>query len=116
MTMAIETGEYSVQYEEATQTVACRGSFRLGGVDEYAPIVAILNSAAAAQPEQITLDLTKLEFLNSAGINVLSKFVISVRQKAHSGLLVRGSKTIPWQGKSLPNLQRLMPALKLELE
>ena len=29
-------------------------------------------------------------------------------------MIVRGSKAIPWQGKSLKNLQRLMPSLTLE--
>jgi len=29
---------------------------------------------------------------------------------------VRGSDDIPWQEKSLRNLQRLMPSLQLEME
>jgi hypothetical protein len=75
-----------------------------------------LNELADQEPATITLDLRELEFLNSSGINVISKFVLKVRQKNTSQILVRGSKTIPWQGKSLKNLQRLMPSLQLELE
>jgi hypothetical protein len=30
-------------------------------------------------------------------------------------MIVMGSEKIPWQAKSLKNLQRLMPSLKLEL-
>jgi len=32
-------------------------------------------------PPKITLNLRQLEFLNSSGISMLSKFVIKVRQK-----------------------------------
>ncbi len=113
--MEIETPDYKVWYEEAEHTVRCKGSFRLNGVDEYSPIIQLLNSVADQRPPEITLDLRELQFLNSSGINILSKFVISVRQKANIGLKVLGSKNIPWQGKSLQNLQKLMPTLKLEL-
>ena len=47
---------------------------------------------------------------------MLSKFVIKVRQKKNVTILVIGSQGIPWQGKSLTNLQRLMPNLTLEWE
>lgn len=96
--------------------VICQGSLRLNGTEEYAPIVQLLNELADQEPPMITLNLRELEFLNSSGINVLSKFVIQVRQKGTIQMVVQGSKAIPWQGKSLKNLQRLMPALQLELE
>ena len=57
-----------------------------------------------------------LEFLNSSGISILSKFVISVRKKKNISITVKGSNSIPCQGKYLKNLQRLMPNLKLEFE
>jgi hypothetical protein len=115
-TLDIRTDDYEVRYDETTHTVTCVGSFRLGGVEEYAPITQILNQVAAQGPETLTLDLSGLRFLNSSGINVLSKFVIGIRQKGTIGLVVLGSKEIPWQGKSLVNLKRLMPALTLKLE
>jgi anti-anti-sigma factor len=114
--MEINTKDYSVQYDRATQTVTFCGSFRLSNAEEWAQIVELLDSTADGEPKTITLDLRKLEFLNSSGINVLSKFVIKVRQQKHTHVAVKGSQNIPWQGKSLKNLQRLMPALYLELE
>lgn len=113
--MEIKTDDYNVRYDPETSTVTCKGSFRLGGVQEYSPIAQLLNDAAAQKPAVLTLDLRELEFLNSSGINVLSKFVISVRQQGGIQLVVKGSKKIPWQGKSLVNLQRLLPSLKLEV-
>ena len=114
--MEIKTGEYRLHYAADTHTIACAGSLRLNGVEEYKPIVDVLNGVALEQPQAITLDLRGLEFLNSSGINVLAKFVINVRQRAASDLVVLGSKSVPWQGKSLVNLQRLMPKLQLIIE
>ncbi|HBE16872.1 MAG TPA: hypothetical protein DEG17_07395 [Cyanobacteria bacterium UBA11149] len=114
--MEIKTKDYSVYYDTATWTVDWQGSLRLSGSEEYAPIVELLEKVTESQPPTITLNLRHLEFLNSSGISMLSKFVIKVRQKKNINIVVKGSQKIPWQGKSLKNLQRLMPSLKLELE
>ena len=111
----IKGENYSVIYEPETITINFQGSLRLSGMPEYTPIVNLLDEVTAQQPAVITLDLQKLEFLNSSGISMLSKFVIGARKKKTIQIVVKGSKGIPWQGKSLKNLQRLMPSLKLEL-
>lgn len=76
----------------------------------------LLDQLIDKQPQIITLDLRKLESLNSSGINILSRFVIKVRQQKTIQIVVQGSQAIPWQGRSLKNLQRLMPSLQLEWE
>lgn len=103
-----------MSYDEPTQTVACQGSLRLSGMAEYEPIVNLLSSVAETDTDNVVLDLTGLDFLNSSGISMLSKFVIKVRHRKTVTMSVRGSRTIPWQGKSLKNLQRLMPNLDLQ--
>ena len=113
--MEIKTKDYSVWYEPVTKTINCQGSLRLIGM-EYAPIVELLDAVISQEPPIITLNLRELQFLNSSGINVISKFVLKVRQKENIGLTIQGSKTIPWQGKSLKNLQRLLPSLQINLE
>ncbi|WP_017304230.1 slr1659 superfamily regulator [Spirulina subsalsa] len=114
--MEIKTNSFEVEYNKEINTVKFQGSLRLSGMDEYAPIVELLNQIADQNPSTLTLDLRALEFLNSSGINVLSKFVIRVRQNKEMGLTVQGSEEIAWQTKSLKNLQRLMPSLTLELQ
>ncbi len=113
--MEFKGENFSVTYDKESQTVACEGSLRLYGKDGYEQIAAIFEEAAATQPDTITLDLQKLQFLNSAGINTISKFVIKVRNLKTTTILVKGSKEFPWQNKSLKNLQRLMPTLTLEI-
>lgn len=113
--MNIAGKTYSVQYNDTTATVIFQGSLRLSGAEEYEPIEQLLNNIAEQEPSSIVLDLQNLEFLNSSGISMLSKFVINVRKKKNIQMHVIGSQEIPWQGKSLKNLQRLMPSLKLEI-
>ncbi|MEA5471467.1 slr1659 superfamily regulator [Spirulina sp. 06S082] len=114
--MEIKTETYGINYDESTMTICFEGSLRLSGMDEYMPIVELLRDIAQKTPPHITLNLRELKFLNSAGINVLSKFTIEVRKNKAIAMTVQGAKNVPWQGKSLKNLQRLMPALELEWE
>ena len=112
--MEIKNKKYSIWYDAVTETIFLQGSLRLSGMEEYAPISQLLNNVANQEPAIITLDLRELKFLNSSGISMLSKFVINVRKKKNIQIIVIGSNTIPWQGKSLKNLQRLMASLKLK--
>jgi hypothetical protein len=75
-----------------------------------------MNSLADSNPPSIILNLQHLEFLNSSGISMLSKFVIEMRKRQNIQIKILGSTLMPWQGKSLKNLQRLMPSLILELQ
>ena len=112
--MILEEESYNINYDKSTSTVTCKGSLRLSGMEEYAPIVDLLNKVADESPNTVYLNLQGLEFLNSSGINVLSKFVIRIRQHQNiTRMVVLGSNEIAWQGKSLKNLQRLMPTLEL---
>lgn len=113
--MDIVTNEYSVRYNPAAASVTIRGVLRLSGIDEYAPILDLLDRAVSECPERFALDVRELKFLNSSGITMLSRFAIGLRSKAISHIRVLGSRTIAWQSKSLKNLQRLLPDLELQL-
>lgn len=114
--MEIKTDDYSVWYEPATTTVYFQGLLRLPGIPDYEPITQLLNDVTEQEPATITMNLQELKFLNSSGMSVLSRFVIGVRKKKTSQLVVKGSQKNPWQDKSLHNWQRLMPALTLKWE
>lgn len=114
--MEIIHDDYYVTYDPETATVTCKGSFRLRGREEYAPILQVLMAAADAKPETITLDIRTLQFLNSSGINTLSNFVLQVRKHNTSTVVIKGSSQFPWQQTSLKNFQRLLPGLQLEIE
>ncbi|MBW4635299.1 MAG: hypothetical protein KME30_26415 [Iphinoe sp. HA4291-MV1] len=112
----VQGDDYQVQYDPASATVYFKGEIALGGPKDYAPIVNLLNQVAALEPPTIQLNLKELAFLNSSGISMLSKFVLGMRKNKGTQLIVLGSKQTPWQKKSLKNLERLLPGLKLVVE
>jgi hypothetical protein len=106
--------KYKVNYEPETQTVIFQGSLRQMGITEYQPIEELLESVIEDNPSNITLDLCELKLLNSAGIRMLSKFMITLRKKKTIGVIIQGKKDSTWQESSLNNLNRLMPTSKIE--
>lgn len=113
--MEIKTDTYHIIYDDAKQTIFFQGTLRLNGTNEYLSISNLLDQVIETEPETIILNIEELKFLNSSGINMLSKFVINVRKRQNIQMSVVGVKEIPWQNKSLKNLQRLMPSLILDL-
>lgn len=114
--MEIKDNNYRIFYDSEQTRVQFQGSLRLSGMADYAPIVDLLNQVIEQKASTILLDLKELEFMNSSGISMLSRFVINVRKQNVSKIIIKASNSIPWQGKSLKNLQRLMPSLILDLE
>ena len=114
MNREIKGQDYRVEWMPETGTVVFQGILRLMGHNEYEPIADLLNEVAQ-HANTITLDLQKLDFLNSAGINVFYRFIIQMRDaEQRRQVIVRGANQVTWQAKSLPNFNRLMPNLKLE--
>lgn len=111
--MELKTNDYSIWHDPASSTVFFRGFLRLDGMEEYKPLMELLLDAVD-QSSHFNLNLKELEFLNSSGISMLSMFVVKVRDRGNVQLVLQGSDKILWQTRSLKNLQRLMPSLKLE--
>lgn len=109
-----EDEQYQMSVEEDGRVVI-NGSLRLNGMAEYAPIIKALEQAITEQ-EHLVLDISNLNFLNSSGIAMLSKFIIYTRNQKDKQLTIKGSSKQPWQSKSLNNLKRLMPQLELVIE
>jgi len=111
------TGDrYRVTYNPQTATLTCTGILRLRDVQAYGSLNTLFDRAVAAEHEVVTLDVRELDFLNSSGINVLFQFVIKLRDRAVSQLVVRGTSRAFWQTRTLRNMRRLMPGLQLDLE
>jgi hypothetical protein len=106
---------FEIRLEETNNTVIFKGALRLSGMDDYAPILDMLKGTLANPPAPIVFDLRELDFLNSSGITMLSRFVIEARDKAGITLYFFASEAIPWHARSLKNLQRLMPDLTIRL-
>jgi hypothetical protein len=59
--------------------------------------------------------LRELDFLNSSGITMLSRFVIEARDQDGISVHCFASDAVPWHARSLKNLQRLMPGLTIRM-
>jgi hypothetical protein len=106
---------FEIRLEEENSTVFFKGAVRLSGMEDYAPILEMLKGTLINPAAPIVLDLRELDFLNSSGITMFSRFVIEARDRAGIDLHILASEAIPWHARSLKNLQRLMPALKIRL-
>lgn len=106
---------YEIRVEEGTSTIYFKGALRLSGSEDYAHILAMLKETLVNPTEPIVLDLRELDFLNSSGITMFSRFVIEARDCSGVSLSVLASENVPWHTRSLKNLQRLMPALHIRL-
>ena len=115
-TQEVKGEDYIVQFDPDSVSVYFQGELSLGGSTDYAPITNLLNEVAESEPNTMTIDVRNLAFVNSSGISMLSKFVLSMRKKKGVQVVVLGSNEMPWQGKSLKNLEKLLPGLKLEIE
>ena len=106
---------FDIQLEEENSTVLFKGALRLCGTEDYAPILNMLKETLASPATPIVLDLRELDFLNSSGITMLSRFVMEARDRPGVDVQVLASESVPWHARSLRNLQRLMPGLSIRL-
>ena len=112
----IKGEDYVVHYDADAVVVTFQGELALSGPKDYAPIKDLLQEIVSGSPAILTIDLRRLGFLNSSGISMLSKFVLGLRKKKDIQLAILGSHEVPWQGKSLRNLQKFLPSLRLDVE
>jgi len=117
--MEINADKYSINYNANDGVVTCSGSLLLNGMQEYEPIFQLLKNAALERREKdLTVDIRDLKFLNSSGINMMTKFIIYIGDVAilDLNLIIVGYKRVAWQEKLSKNLKRLMPTLQTKLE
>lgn len=106
---------YEIRLQEDGATVFFKGALRLSGMQEYSPILDMLKETLENRGAPAVLDLRELDFLNSSGITMFSRFVIEARDHEGIDLRMLASAETPWHVRSLKNLERLMPSLKLRL-
>lgn len=111
----IQGDNYRVWYEDNTKTIYFEGTLRLGTIAEYYPITQLLTNVAD-NSQGLNLNLKNLYLLNSSGISILSRFIVDMRSKQKSQIVIAASNNVPWQTKTLKNLQKLMPNLSLNYD
>ena len=112
----IKDEKYSVTYDSATATVALQGILRVQGYLSYRPIEKLLNGVIAQGSPKITLDVHRLAFINSSGVDVIYRFAYKGHSQAHSQLIVRRlAQGAPWQERLERTIEVMAPDLQIEL-
>jgi hypothetical protein len=111
------TGEdFTIHFNDADKKIVFAGSMRLWDAEGYGKISKFLLDVYELDLDSVTLDFRKLEFLNSAGINMLCKFVIHAKNRNKMRLRIIGNKDILWQVKSFANLKLLWPDITIDFK
>lgn len=115
--MNIQKQDYSVIWDEEGACLTLSGTLRLM-TREYRPLVELLEVLLRApqQPPRLVIDVKDLRMINSSGLNVLSRFVIGLRQRTNTQVVLRGARASAWQGKILANFRSFLPSADVEFE
>ncbi|RHX92110.1 slr1659 superfamily regulator [Leptospira stimsonii] len=115
--MEISKEDYSVETEKSRGRVKISGTLRLHNVEEYEPIITLIENALEnAGRGKAIIDIKNLDFLNSAGIASISRFVAGYNKKNINNVEFRGNKERYWQIKFLENLKKLRAEIKTSLD
>ncbi|PJZ60695.1 slr1659 superfamily regulator [Leptospira adleri] len=115
--MEISKEDYSVETEKNRGRIKISGTLRLLNVEEYEPIISLIETILeSAGRGKAIIDIKNLDFLNSAGIASISRFVAGYNKKNIGNIEIRGNKDRYWQIKFLENLKKLRSEIKTSLE
>ncbi|MEM7715284.1 MAG: DUF6272 family protein [Cyanobacteria bacterium P01_A01_bin.68] len=114
--LEVKGEHFAIIYNNNSKAVNFTGRVRLRGLQEYTVVFELFDKVLEINKNLITIDLQNLDLLNSSGIDMLSKFIITARKKKTVDIKIIGSSSKTWQARLLKNMQRLMPKLEYELE
>ncbi|MCJ8282433.1 MAG: DUF6272 family protein [Rivularia sp. ALOHA_DT_140] len=114
--LEVKGENFNIAYDNTSKAVNFTGRIRLRGLQKYTVVFDLFDKVLERNGNSITLDLQNLELINSSGIDMLSKFILTSRKKKTVEVKVIGSDSKTWQTRLLKNLKRLMPKLEYELK
>jgi hypothetical protein len=107
---------YRVVYDSETVTVTFEGALRLLGGEGYGPVKQLLDDVVAGKAQAVTVDVRRLEFLNSQGIVLVTRFMMDLRDLTTCQITVHGTPRHRWQARWLRNMEKLVPEMWVDLE
>jgi hypothetical protein len=109
----IKGNNYCFEYDSASATLKVGGVVRMNG-EEYEPFKHMLEAMLDDSPALLTVDVQELQMLNSSGITLLAKFILTLHKKKTTAMRLRGCARFGWQQRSFGNFRKLMPGLQIE--
>jgi hypothetical protein len=83
-------------------------------MEEGEPVTELLNQIAETAPENVWLDFEQLQVMNSTGLSILTKFMIKMRDRQTTKVILRASDKHFWQRDLITGLQRFLPESDLQ--
>jgi len=106
--------DFKITFDAGENRVNFNGSIRLWDNSQYQKILVFMLDIHALDLPYLGLDFMELEFLNSAGISMLCKFVLEVKKIDKMQIFIIVNKNILWQVKSFKNMKLLWDKINLE--
>ena len=114
--MKVTGSGYRVVYDSETATITFAGTMRLLGEDGYGLVRRLLDDVVAEKAQAITMDIRRLEFLNSRGMALVTRFMMDLRSLTTCQITVHGATRHRWQVRWLRNMEKLVPEMWVDLE
>lgn len=112
--MKIEDQHFQIRYDRNSLTMAFTGSLRMNSLEEFERIRKFMGEAYDLDGGELILDFKSLEFMNSAGISTLCRFIYDIKEGGGAkALTVLGNEEVLWQKKSFENLKKIWSGLNI---
>ena len=111
--MKAESEDFAIEHRDAEQRAVLSGVMRLASPAAYEEALREVRDGLE-HTKTYVVDISKVTFMNSAGITALSRLVL-VARKDNKDLTFVGSEAVPWQRKTIPSLKKLYSNLKVQL-
>ncbi|MCP4344000.1 MAG: hypothetical protein GY795_00560 [Desulfobacterales bacterium] len=109
--MKIEGEEYSVVYEDNVITISGKLSLML---EDYEKMEELFEKVVESEPSELTLDIRKLEYLNSSGIKTICVgLILEAADIDELKMKILCSEEYTWQKETIPTFEDLMDDMEI---
>lgn len=113
--MKFVDNNFQIVYDKEGNILKFSGVLRSNILEEFEKIKKFMLDVYDLETTSLVLDFTQLEFMNSAGISTLCRFVLDAKEKSFAKpLKIVGKNDILWQVKSFENLKKIWDQISLE--
>jgi hypothetical protein len=111
--MTGQNSEFKVECDDKSCTIS--GVMRLSSPVAYLEHFEIIRHKMRDASDKFIVDISKVEYLNSSGINAFGRIIIYARQE-EIPLIILGDSQYPWQQKSIKPLEKLWDKLEVRIQ
>jgi len=109
----IKENKYSIRYNINDRIFTVEGSLLLTR-DQYSDILDFLKYHTKGEGMLYLIDMTKLKFLNSSGISMITSYLSTyISNHKDSSVHFKINTDYSWQNKLCINLKRILPKIEV---